>query len=60
VVTGLNFTICIHTPTQGGRLDRSRGGPPPYDAVLTFRIVVSQTMYTLSDDQTEYHDRKRP
>lgn len=31
------------------RADRSRGGRPPYDAVLMFRILVLQTLYTLSD-----------
>jgi len=29
------------------RADRSRGGRPPYDAVLMFRILVLQTLYTL-------------
>jgi hypothetical protein len=43
-------------PFRGGieaaleRGDRSRGGRPPYDAVLMFRILVLQTLYTLSDD----------
>src|SRR5690349_3044268 len=41
------------------RADRSRGGRPPYDAVLMFRIPVLQTLYTLSDDQTEYQIRDR-
>ena len=41
------------------RADRSRGGRPPYDAVLMFRILVLQTLYTLSDDQTEYQIRDR-
>jgi transposase, IS5 family len=41
------------------RADRSRGGRPPYDAVLMFRILVLQTLYTLSDDQTEYQLRDR-
>lgn len=41
------------------RADRSRGGRPPYDAVLMFRILVLQTLYTLSDDQTEYQVRDR-
>ena len=36
------------------RSDRARGGRPPYDAVLMFKILVLQTLYTLSDDQTEY------
>jgi transposase, IS5 family len=41
------------------RADRSQGGRPPYDAVLMFRILVLQTLYTLSDDQTEYQLRDR-
>jgi transposase, IS5 family len=41
------------------RADRSRGGRPPYDAVLMFRVLVLQTLYTLSDDQTEYQLRDR-
>jgi hypothetical protein len=41
------------------RADRSRGGRPPYDAVLMFRILVLQTLYTLSDEQTEYQLRER-
>jgi IS5 family transposase len=41
------------------RSDRSRGGRPPYDAVLMFRVLVLQTLYTPSDDQTEYQLRGR-
>lgn len=41
------------------RADRSRGGRPPHDAVLMFRVLVLQTLYTLSDDQTEYQLRDR-
>jgi len=41
------------------RGDRSRGGRPPFDAVLMFRILVLQALYTLSDDQTEYQLRDR-
>ena len=41
------------------RADRSRGGRPPYDEVLMFRTLVLQTLYTLSDDQTEYQIRDR-
>ncbi len=41
------------------RGDRSRGGRPPYDVVLMFRILTLQTLYTLSDDQTEYQLRDR-
>ena len=41
------------------RADRSRGGRPPYDAVLMFRVLVLQALYTLSDGQTEYQLRDR-
>lgn len=40
-----------------GRGDRSRGGRSPYDAVLVFRILVLQALYTLSDDQAKYQLR---
>jgi transposase, IS5 family len=41
------------------RSDRAKGGRPPYDAVLMFEVLVLQTLYTLSDDQTEYQLRDR-
>lgn len=41
------------------RSDRPKGGRPPYDAVLMFKVLVLQTLYTLSDDQTEYQLRDR-
>jgi transposase, IS5 family len=41
------------------RSDRARGGRPPYDAVLMFKVLILQTLYTLSDDQTEYQMRDR-
>jgi transposase, IS5 family len=41
------------------RSDRAKGGRPPYDAVLMFRVLVLQTLYTLSDDQAEYQLRDR-
>lgn len=41
------------------RSDRAKGGRPPYDPVLMFRILVLQTLYTLSDDQAEYQLRDR-
>ena len=37
--------------------DGSKGGRPPYDAVLMFKILVLQTLYTLSDDATEFQIR---
>jgi IS5 family transposase len=41
------------------RSDRSRGGRPPYDAVLMFRVLVLQALYSLSDEQAEFQLRDR-
>jgi IS5 family transposase len=41
------------------RSDRSKGGRPPYDPVLMFKVLVLQTLYTLSDEQTEYQLKDR-
>ena len=41
------------------RSDRAKGGRPPYDPVLMFRVLVLQTLYTLSDEQTEYQLKDR-
>ena len=45
--------------TALARGERSRGGRPPFDAVLMFRILVLQALDTLSDEQTEYQLRDR-
>ena len=39
--------------------NQSKGGRPAYDPVLMFKILILQTLYNISDDQTEYqiHDR---
>lgn len=34
--------------------DYSRGGRPPYDYVLMFKILLIQHFYNISDDQTEF------
>ena len=36
------------------RSDRSKGGRPPYDHVLMFRVLILQSSYSLSDERTEY------
>ncbi len=41
------------------RSDRRKGGRPPYDPVLMFKILVLQALYNLSDDQTEFQIRDR-
>lgn len=41
------------------RSKRQKGGRPPFDAVLMFKILILQSLYNLSDDQTEYQIRDR-
>ncbi len=41
------------------RSDRAKGGRPPYDSVLMLKVLVLQTLYTRSDDQTEYQLKDR-
>ena len=36
------------------RSDRAKGGRPPYDRVLMFRILILQASHSLSDERTEY------
>lgn len=36
------------------RGDRSKGGRPPFDAVLMFKILLLQAMHSLSDERAEY------
>jgi len=36
------------------RSDGSKGGRPPYPAILMFKIPVLQALYTLCDDQSEF------
>src|SRR4030042_6542601 len=38
---------------------RSNAGRNPYDAILKFKIVVLQSLYNLSDEQTEFLIRDR-
>lgn len=41
------------------RSDGARGGRPPYDAVMMFKIMVLQALYSLSDDQAEFQIQDR-
>ena len=36
------------------RSDGAKGGRPPYDPVMMFKIMVLQALYGLSDDQAEF------
>lgn len=39
--------------------DRRKGGRPPYDPVLMFKILILQALYSLSDDQMEFQINDR-
>jgi transposase, IS5 family len=41
------------------RADGSKGGRPPYDCVLMFKVLILQALYGLSDDQAEFMIRDR-
>jgi transposase len=41
------------------RSDRAKGGRPPFDHVVMFKVLVIQTLYTLSDEQTEFQIKDR-
>ncbi len=36
------------------RADRAKGGRPPYDHVLMFKVLILQSSHSLSDEQAEY------
>ncbi|WP_306258413.1 IS5 family transposase [Pararhizobium sp. IMCC21322] len=36
------------------RSDGAKGGRPPFDSVMMFKVLVLQTLYNLGDDQTEF------
>src|SRR6266487_2722339 len=38
---------------------KSNAGRKPYDAILKFKVVVLQSLYNLSDEQSEYLIRDR-
>ena len=41
------------------RSGRSKGGRPPFDPVLMFKILVLQALYSLSDEATEFQIKDR-
>jgi len=41
------------------RQPRTKGGRPPFDAVLMFKILVLQALYSLSDEATEFQIKDR-
>jgi len=41
------------------RSDRGKGGWPPFDLVMMFKILVLQALYSLSDEATEFQIKDR-
>ena len=41
------------------RSDGAKGGRPPYDAVIMFKVMVLQALCSLSDDQAEFQIQDR-
>lgn len=41
------------------RSPRGKGGRPPFDPVLMFKILVLQALYSLSDEATEFQIKDR-
>ena len=41
------------------RADRAKGGRPPFDHVLMFKMLVLQSQNSLSDERTEFYLRDR-
>jgi len=41
------------------RSDGAKGGRPPYDPVLMFKVLILQALYNLSDEQAEFMIRDR-
>ena len=48
----MNFELfCPELEAALRSTNRSRGSKPPYDALLVFRMLTQQALYTYSDDQ---------
>ncbi|MET3583893.1 hypothetical protein ABID19_006959, partial [Mesorhizobium robiniae] len=41
------------------RSDGAKGGRPPFEAVMMFKVLVLQALYSLSDDQAEFQIQDR-
>lgn len=57
---GVDFDIFRDLLEQRlSREAKGKGGRPPYDYVMMFKILILQRYYNLSDDQTEYQINDR-
>ena len=57
---GVDFEIFRQKLEEGlVKVAKGKGGRPPYDYVLMFKILILQRYYNLSDEQTEYQINDR-
>ena len=55
VATLVDFELFRSTlEAAAPRRDRSRGGRPPFDHVLIFKVLILQAMHSLSDERAEF------
>ena len=60
VATLVDFELFRSTREAAApRRDRSRGGRPPFDHVLMFKVLILQAMHSLSDERAEFLRRVR-
>jgi IS5 family transposase len=58
--SGVDFEIFRQKLEQGlTKVAKGKGGRPPYDYVLMFKVLILQRYYNLSDEQTEYQINDR-
>jgi transposase, IS5 family len=60
LVSVVDFEVFRHQLRSAlNRPDRGKGGRPPYDPVLMFKVLVLQALYNLSADQAGFQIRDR-
>ena len=60
LLSAVDFEVFRHQLRSAlNRSDRAKGGRPPFDPVLMFKVLVLQALYDLSDDQAEFQIRDR-
>lgn len=53
------FRPILNKVFQAEEQDRSKGGRPPYDYVMMFKILVLQHLYGIADERTEFAIKDR-
>jgi transposase, IS5 family len=60
LVQGIDFELFRSLlESELTKLAKGKGGRPPYDYILMFKILILQRYYNLSDDQVEYQINDR-